>query len=77
MPSHGGPWTIFINCSSGAGKRFSLQGFVPHGTMKPGVRNKKTRILSFFFEGSMLYAMYQKKMLSTTPQGGALLRPSN
>ncbi|CAE7585185.1 Capn9, partial [Symbiodinium sp. CCMP2456] len=34
LPSHGGPWTIFINCSSGGGKRFSLQGFVPHGTMK-------------------------------------------
>ncbi|CAE7534297.1 DEK1 [Symbiodinium pilosum] len=29
-----GPWSVYINCPGAKGRRFSLQGFAPHGSMK-------------------------------------------
>ncbi|CAE7534843.1 Capn9 [Symbiodinium natans] len=29
-----GPWQVYINAYAGQGKRFSLQGYAPHGSMK-------------------------------------------
>eukprot|EP00930_Biecheleria_cincta_P034393 TRINITY_DN23777_c0_g2_i1.p1 TRINITY_DN23777_c0_g2~~TRINITY_DN23777_c0_g2_i1.p1 ORF type:complete len:1282 (-),score=230.07 TRINITY_DN23777_c0_g2_i1:225-3902(-) len=28
-----GPWSIYISCAAGRGKRFSVQAFAPHGSM--------------------------------------------
>jgi len=34
VPSGDGPYTVYITCPAGNGKRFSVQGFAPHGSMQ-------------------------------------------
>jgi len=34
LPTGDGPYTVYITCPAGNGKRFSVQGFAPHGSMR-------------------------------------------